>query len=66
MLSIYIIYKSKNNHYHFSGITSEKQIVISGVSGRLPDCENVDEFWNALFVGANLLTEDDRRYPPGK
>lgn len=46
-------------------MTSEDDIVISGISGRLPECQNVEEFWNALFSGTNLLTEDDRRYPPG-
>lgn len=44
---------------------SSEDIVISGISGRLPECENIDEFWQALFNGTDLLTVDDRRFPPG-
>lgn len=48
-----------------SEMEHEQDIVISGISGRLPECENVEEFWQALFDGVDLLTVDDRRYPPG-
>lgn len=44
---------------------SEDEIVISGIAGRLPECENVEEFWQALFDGVDLMTIDNRRYPPG-
>lgn len=44
---------------------SSDEIVISGISGRLPECENIDQFWDALFKGVDLLTVDDRRFRPG-
>nr|XP_023011970.1 fatty acid synthase-like [Leptinotarsa decemlineata] len=40
-------------------------IVISGISGRFPECENVEQFKEALFQGVDLISEDDRRYPAG-
>lgn len=43
-----------------------EDIVISGIAGHLPECENVEQFWEALYEGKDLLTVDDRRYMPGK
>ncbi|KJH41745.1 acyl transferase domain protein [Dictyocaulus viviparus] len=43
----------------------QEEIVISGVSGRFPRCENVDEFGDLLLQGEDLVTEDDLRWPPG-
>ncbi|GMT36007.1 hypothetical protein PFISCL1PPCAC_27304 [Pristionchus fissidentatus] len=43
----------------------QQDIVISGVSGRFPRCENVDEFGDLLLAGEDLVTEDDLRWPPG-
>lgn len=43
-----------------------EDIVISGIAGRFPECENVEEFWQSLFDGIDLITDDDRRFPPGK
>ncbi|XP_072392068.1 fatty acid synthase-like [Diabrotica undecimpunctata] len=37
-------------------------VVISGMSGRFPECYNVKEFQDAIFQGLNLATEDDRRF----
>lgn len=45
---------------------SNDEIVISGIAGRFPECENVEEFWKVLFDGIDVLTIDNRRYPPGK
>lgn len=42
------------------------EIVISGVAGRFPECENVEEFCKSLFEGNDLVTENDRRFKPGK
>lgn len=47
-------------------MTSNEEFVISGIAGRLPECENIEQFWQALLDGLDLLTVDDRRYPPGK
>lgn len=43
----------------------QDEIVISGVSGRFPRCENVKEFGDMLLAGEDLVTEDDLRWPPG-
>ncbi|XP_050503912.1 fatty acid synthase-like [Diabrotica virgifera virgifera] len=40
-----------------------EDIVISGVSGRFPECHNIDEFKEALLSNKVLLTEDERRFP---
>ena len=44
----------------------DEDIVISGISGRYPESENVDEFWNNLLHGEELASIDDRRWPVGK
>ncbi|CAI2347157.1 unnamed protein product [Caenorhabditis sp. 36 PRJEB53466] len=43
----------------------QENIVISGVSGRFPRCDNVKEFGDLLMAGEDLVTEDDLRWPPG-
>ncbi|XP_032358725.1 fatty acid synthase [Etheostoma spectabile] len=40
-------------------------IVIAGISGRLPESNNLEEFWENLFNGLDMVTEDDRRWTPG-
>ncbi|XP_072382070.1 fatty acid synthase-like [Diabrotica undecimpunctata] len=40
-----------------------EDIVISGVSGRFPECHSIDEFKEALLSNKLLLTEDERRFP---
>ncbi|XP_062859033.1 fatty acid synthase [Trichomycterus rosablanca] len=42
-----------------------EDIVIAGISGRLPESENLEEFWQNLFNGVDMVTEDDRRWKPG-
>ncbi|XP_078483822.1 fatty acid synthase-like [Ciona intestinalis] len=41
-----------------------ESIVISGISGRFPESENVEEFWTNLLNKVDLVTEDDRRWKP--
>lgn len=41
-------------------------LVISGVSCRLPESENMEEFEQHLMNGEDMVTEDDRRWQPGK
>ena len=41
-------------------------IVIAGVSGRFPECDNVEEFMNKLYDGVDMVVENDRRWPIGK
>ncbi|CAH0729423.1 unnamed protein product, partial [Brenthis ino] len=40
-------------------------IVLTGLSGRLPESNNIEEFAQQLFDGVDLVTADDRRWTPG-
>ena len=44
---------------------STEDVVISGVSGRLPESDNVEEFRQHLINEEDMVTEDDRRWTPG-
>ncbi|XP_043288036.1 fatty acid synthase [Venturia canescens] len=41
----------------------ENDIVITGLSGRLPESSNMEEFKDQLFEGIDLVTDDERRWP---
>lgn len=45
---------------------SEDDIVISGMSGRLPFSDDLDHFASNLYRGIDMVTEDDSRYPIGE
>ncbi|XP_054762953.2 fatty acid synthase-like [Lytechinus pictus] len=47
------------------GVIDEDDIVVSGISGRLPESGNLEEFWEHLMNKDNLVTIDDRRWEPG-
>ena len=40
-------------------------IVITGISGRYPGSDSIDELRDNLFDNKDLITEDDSRWPPG-
>lgn len=42
-----------------------EDIVIAGIAGRLPESDNLQEFWENLLNGVDMVTEDDRRWKPG-
>ncbi|CAB3365146.1 Hypothetical predicted protein [Cloeon dipterum] len=42
-----------------------EEVVISGLSARLPESANIDEFREQLFAGVDLITDDERRWPSG-
>jgi fatty acid synthase len=42
-----------------------EDIVISGIAGRFPECDNMDEFAYNLYNNLDMVTEDDRRWPTG-
>ncbi|XP_041987892.1 fatty acid synthase-like [Aricia agestis] len=42
-----------------------EDLVISGMSGRLPQSDSVEEFARKLYDGIDLVTEDDERWPGG-
>jgi len=41
------------------------EVVISGLSGRLPESDNIAMFREHLINGDDMITEDDRRWQPG-
>ena len=44
---------------------TKDDVVITGVSGRLPESENIEEFRQHLINGDDMVTDDDRRWQPG-
>ena len=52
---------SPSSHGH----CSPKEIVVAGISCRLPESDNTEEFWKHLICGEDMVTEDDRRWKPG-
>jgi len=47
-------------------MTETNEIVISGIAGRFPECDSTEEFKKKLYINADLLTVDNRRWSPGK
>jgi hypothetical protein len=43
----------------------QEELVISGVSGRFPESDTVEEFAEHLYNGDDLITDDNRRWEPG-
>ncbi|XP_029673475.1 fatty acid synthase-like [Formica exsecta] len=43
----------------------EDDIVITGISGRLPESSNIEEFKENLMKGTDMVTENDRRWSAG-
>ncbi|CAF3688455.1 unnamed protein product [Adineta steineri] len=56
----------KTNGYHFSNTNEQNDFVITGVSGRFPEANSIDEFAHNLFNGIDMVTADDRRWPEGQ
>ena len=46
--------------------TVAAEVVISGLSGRLPESDNIAEFREHLINGDDMTTEDSRRWQPGR
>lgn len=42
-----------------------EDVVLTGLSGRLPESDNIEEFARQLFEGVDLVTDDGRRWAPG-
>ena len=45
---------------------ADEDIVISGISGRYPESDSLDEFWEKLLSGVELISCNDRRWPIGE
>ncbi|XP_048487531.1 fatty acid synthase isoform X3 [Plutella xylostella] len=48
-----------------NGMGGADDIVLTGLSGRLPESNSIDEFAQQLFDGVDLVTADGRRWMPG-
>ena len=46
------------------GCQSE-DIVISGISGRLPESDTIQEFMENLLAGKDMITDEERRWKRG-
>lgn len=42
------------------------EVVITGLSGRFPEADSLDEFEYKLFNKIEMVTIDDSRWPVGK
>lgn len=42
------------------------EVVISGVGGHFPECDNLDQFREALFSGVDVITDNAERWKPGR
>lgn len=40
------------------------RLAISGISGRFPDSDNVNEYWENLLSGTDMVTSDNMRWAP--
>lgn len=45
---------------------NQEDVVISGMSGRLPEANSIDEFKQKLYDGVDMVTDDERRWPAGE
>ncbi|XP_050392804.2 fatty acid synthase [Patella vulgata] len=48
-----------------NGHADTEDVVISGISCRLPESDNMEEFRQHLILGEDMVTADDRRWEPG-
>ena len=39
------------------------EVVISGISGRFPECNDVQTYKNKLYNKENVITVDNRKWP---
>jgi len=43
-----------------------EDVVVTGFSGRLPECDTVDEFRQKLYAGEDMVNGEPTRWPMGK
>ena len=55
---------SSSSHTALHHVNTEP-VVVSGMSGRLPESDSLDEFRDNLMAGVDMVTEDGRRWTPG-
>lgn len=42
-----------------------ENVVVSGMSGRFPESNNIEEFAKNLYEGVDMISDDERRWTPG-
>lgn len=42
-----------------------EDIVISGISGRFPESDSIDELTQNLYSNVDMITDESRRWPKG-
>ncbi len=47
-------------------LKKNEDIVISGLGGRFPESDTVDEFAQNLYNKVDMIVDDDRRWPTGQ
>ncbi len=47
-------------------LKKNEDIVISGMSGRFPESDTVNEFAQNLYNKMDMIVDDDRRWPTGQ
>uniref|UniRef100_A0A1B6DTB3 Fatty acid synthase n=1 Tax=Clastoptera arizonana TaxID=38151 RepID=A0A1B6DTB3_9HEMI len=57
--------RNNSNGWAPHPFTQNDDIVITGISARLPESSNIAEFEEQLFAGVDLITDDERRWPSG-
>lgn len=43
-----------------------EDIVVSGFSGRFPECDSIDELREKLYAGVDMINDNATRWPYGK
>lgn len=46
-------------------VNAKYKVVISGMSGELPECTKMEQFAEKLFNKESMITYDDRKWPLG-
>ncbi len=52
--------------FDISTIVKDEEVVISGIGGRFPESDTVDEFARNLYNKVDMIVDDDRRWPTGQ
>jgi len=43
-----------------------EDVVVTGFSGRLPECDSIEEFTRKLYAGEDMVNGNPTRWPEGK
>lgn len=57
--------ETKKNIHPFPFNVIDDEVVISGIGGRYPESDSLDEFRDNLYNNVDMITSNDRRWPTG-